>query len=1150
MEKRYTFLNNVVGWLILLFASYVFIATIEPTASFWDCGEFIASATKLQVGHPPGAPLWMIIARVFGLFATEVDGIAAADNVFSALCSSFSILFLFWSITALSKKMSLQTGKLTTGKILIILSSGIVGATAYTFSDSFWFSAVEAEVYAASSLFTALVFWLILKWEANAHKKYADRYLILVAYFMGLSIGVHILNLLALPALVYVYYFKRFIPTTKGFIAAGVISIIMLGVVQQGIISYTILLATKFELFFVNSIGMPYDSGMWIFFVLIAAAIIFGIIWTKKNNMPNLQNIILGIMVILIGYSSFSMIVIRSAANPPMDENNPENILALLPYLNREQYGDRPLLFGHTFSSANALDADEHYVSGSPVYFRPENQDVDEYKIADKRENYKPNYSKKGSMYFPRMYSSQKHHVRAYKNWSGFEGKKVRKAKVFDRQEGRVKTKNLTIPSFSENMQFFFSYQINFMYWRYFMWNFTGRQNDMQGHGNDRKSDMVLKGNWLSGVPFVDDAHLGNQTTKPDSLKHNEGRNTFYFLPLILGIIGMVFHFSRHKKDAWIVMLLFFMTGIAITIYLNQTPYQPRERDYAYAGSFYAFAIWIGLGVQGLFSFMTGTKKTAEEITIETGKRGIEAKLITLGLYEITTTAFAFLIVGILMFIFNSILKTSGFEVFGLSCIYIGFVIGMITLVCYLLGTITKKETSRAALALIISLAIPGIMGAEGWGDHDRSNRYTATDFAKNYLDSCEKNAIIFTNGDNDTFPLWFVQEVEGYRTDIRVVNLSLLNTDWYIDQMKRKAYESEAVPFSMTQDQYRQGTRDYIYLRKTWAEGYHDINKVMDFVKSDERRTQLPTSSKEYMNFLPTNKFTIPVDKDKVLRNGTVVAEFSDLVPEEMNWTIKGGAVMKAKMMILDLMATNNWERPVYFAITVGSEHYMNLEDYFQLEGLAYKVTPVKHKNTGGTGHINVDKMYNNLVNKFQWGNMEKEGVYLDEQVMRMTMNYQSNFARLARELIAKGDIDRGVKTLDKCMEIMPPHRVPVGYSSLFIADAYYQAGETEKGDTLMNTILDKFIGELKWYISLEEPYANRVSGEVERAFQIISNTNYFSGKNWQNNNAKAGIQIETVNPISEKFREFLNEFAPEIEDYGKRIGQRERYINMLRGK
>ena len=830
--------------------------------------------------------------------------------------------------------------------------------------------------------------------------------------------------------------------------------------------------------------------------------------------MPNLQNSILGIMVILIGYSSFSMIVIRSAANPPMDENNPENILALLPYLNREQYGDRPLLKGHTFTTADALNPkkNKQYVSGSPVYFRPENQDKDKYKISDKRENHKPNYAEKGQMIFPRMYSSQPHHKRAYKAWSNFKGKKIKRAKVFDRQEGRVRKKTLTIPTFSENMQFFFSYQINFMYWRYFMWNFTGRQNDIQGHGI--KSDAVLKGNWLSGVPFIDNAHLGNQDSKPNSLKHNEGRNTFYFLPLILGIIGMVFHFSRHKQDAWIVMLLFFMTGIAITIYLNQTPYQPRERDYAYAGSFYAFAIWIGLGVQALFSFMTGTKKSEEEITNETGKTGIEAKLIALGLYEISLTAFTFFVVGILTsFIFNNT------EVFGLSCIYIGLVIGGVTLLCYILGKVLKTDSSRATLAFLLTISVPTIMGAEGWGDHDRSNRFTATDFAKNYLDSCDKNAIIFTNGDNDTFPLWFVQEVEGYRTDIRVVNLSLLNTDWYIDQMKRKAYESDAVPFSMTQDHYRQGTRDYIYLRRSWDDGFHDINKVMKFVKSNERRTQLPTNSGEYMNYLPTNKFTIKVDKNKVIENGIVLPEFENKIPETINWTIKGGAVMKAKMMILDLMATNNWERPIYFAITVGSEHYMNLEESFQLEGLAYKVTPIKHKTESHKiGYINLDKMYDNLVNKFRWGNMEKEGVYLDE-------------------------------TLDRCLEIMPPSKVPVGYASLFIAEAYYLAGETEKADDLMHTILDKFTGELKWYISLESPFADKVSGEVERAFQILSNVNIIAGRNWYKNNSENGVEPKTSSPISERCILFLNEFAPLIKDYGERIGQKQRYIQMMRG-
>lgn len=1156
MEKKYTLLNNTIGWIILLISSYVFIATIEPSASFWDCGEFIASATKLQVGHPPGAPLWLMIARVFGLFASDVEGIAAADNVFSALCSSFSILFLFWSITALAKKVALKTGELTTGKTLVILFSGTIGALAYTFSDSFWFSAVEAEVYAASSLFTALVFWLILKWDANSDKKYADRYLILVAYFMGLSIGVHILNLLALPALVYVYYFKRFKPTTKGFIYAGIISIVMLGVIQQGIISYSILLATKFELFFVNSLGFGYDSGMWIYFVLIVAAIIGSIIYTKKKNLPNLQNSILGVMVILIGYSSFAMIVIRSAANPPMDENNPENILNLLPYLNREQYGDRPLLFGQSFSST--LDIEEQYTSGSPVYYRPENQEDDKYLVADERKNHKPNYDKKTCMYFPRMYSSQAHHKRAYKTWSSFKGKSVR-TKVQDRKTGRTVNRKIKVPTFKENLTFFFDYQINFMYWRYFMWNFTGRQNDVQGHGRADAPDMVLKGNWLSGVPFVDDAHLGNQETMPSTLKDSEGRNEFYFLPLILGLIGMIFHFTQHKKDAWVVMLLFFMTGLAIVIYLNQSPYQPRERDYAYAGSFYAFAIWIGLGVQALCNIMASAKRTAvsnkkekavkidsatagdTELPLEAGK-GLEGKLKAKGIYEYLVTALTFIIIGAF-----ATLRTET-EVFGLSILYIGGVIAAAAIVCSAIGSIVTSTSSQAVLVLALTAFVPGIMGAEGWGDHDRSNRYTATDFAKNYLDSCDKNAIIFTNGDNDTFPLWYVQEVENYRPDVRVVNLSLLNTDWYIDQMKRKAYKSEAVPFSMEQDQYRQGTRDYVFVQNKWA-GYHDLKKVMDFVKSDSKSTQVPATSGEYMNYLPTSQFTVPVDKEKVLANGIVLPEFADQIPESMEWSIGGGAVMKAKMMILDLMATNNWERPVYFAITVGNDHYMNLEEYFQLEGLAYKVTPIKHDNGGAVGYINVDKMYDNLVNKFQWGNMEKDDVYLDEQVIRMTSNYKSNFARLARELLDRGDKERAIKTLDRCMEIMPAHKVPLNYYSMFIGDAYYQAGEESKGDTIMGAIADNYMNELKWFISLDDPHASRVSSEVERAFQVLSNVNYFVGKHWAKKAQTDGFKADNQNEISQKITAFMTEYQNDIMNYAERIGQVDKFRQILSG-
>lgn len=1106
MEKKYSFINNVTGWAVLLFSTVIYVLTIESSASFWDCGEFIASATKLQVGHPPGAPLWSMKARMFAAVAEAFTGnteyIAYAVNVFSALCSSFSILFLFWSITALAKKITLKSSELTVGHTWGIMFSGIVGALAYTFSDSFWFSAVEAEVYAASSLYTAAVFWLALKWDANAHKPHADRYLILIAYLMGLSIGVHILNLLVIPAIVYIYYFNKNKPTIKGFFITGIVGVVILGVVQQVVISYSVEFATKFELLFVNDFGMPFDSGMWIYFLLITAALIAGIVYSKKKGYFDLQKAILMVMVILIGYSSFAMIVIRSAANPPMDENNPENILTLLPYLNREQYGDRPLLFGQTFESIQ--DANQPYEDGSPVYYR--NEKAGKYTIADDRKGHKPMYNEKTCMYFPRMYSTNGRHVNAYKVWANYDGtpekeKRGKRERTIMVKKaiggGRTEPVPLIVPSQTENFTFFLNYQFNFMYWRYFMWNFTGRQNDIQGHGAPEMGDAVTKGNWLSGVPFVDDAHLGEQASLPESMSNNPGRNKFYFLPLILGIIGLVFQFARNREDAWVVLLLFLMTGVAIIIYLNQTPYQPRERDYAYAGSFYAFAIWIGLGVQALYSYMLGTNKTEEEVTTETGKKGIEAKLLSLGIYEISIAAISFIVIGI----FASAIFEQG-NVFGLSCVYIGIVIIAYIVLSLIAGKLLNNHKGKAVFSLLITGFIPVIMASEGWDDHDRSDKYTARDFAKNYLDSCDKNAILFTNGDNDTFPLWYVQEVEGYRTDVRVINLSLLNTDWYIDQAKRKAYDGEAVPFSMEQDQYRQGTRDYLFIQDKWSKDeYHDINKVMEFVKSDSKSTKLPMSSGVMMDYLPTRKFSVPVDKEKVIANGTVLPEFVDQIPERMTWKLGNGShLYKAKMMILDLIATNNWERPIYFAITVGGDNYMNLEEYFQLEGLAYKLTPIKHKTDAGTGWINTEKMFDNLVNQFQWGNMEKEGVYMGEQVKRMSENYRNNFARLARELIQAGDTVRAIKTLDKCMEIMPPSKIPMSYYSVYLAEAYYLAGQPEKGNQISEIILKRYMGETDWYVQQEGAVAHVLGKQTDRgksmvgeSINAIKTTEYF---------------------------------------------------------
>lgn len=1093
MEEKYFKINNIVGWLIWAIATAVYLVTIEPTASFWDCGEFISAAYKLQIGHPPGAPFWMIVARVFGLFATDVEGVAAMVNAFSGLCSSFSILFLFWSITAIAKKMAMKSGEMTMSKTIAIMGSGVVGGLAYTFSDSFWFSAVEAEVYAASSFFTAAVFWLILKWEANADKPFADRYLIFLAYLMGLSIGVHILNLLAIPAIVYVYYFKRFKVTPKGFVYAGILSVALLGIIQQGVISYSVKLATKFELFFVNSMGMPFNSGMWIYFVLLLAGLSYGIWWSAKAKKPNIQNALMGVLVILIGYSSFALIVVRSAANPPMDENNPENILSLLPYLNREQYGDRPLLQGQSFTST--LDAEKPYVDGSPVYYKPENSDKDEYKVADDRKNSTPNYDEKTTMYFPRMYSSQGHHARAYRTWSNFEGRKVRVKKI---EGGRVVRDIVRVPTFGENWRFFVDYQIMFSYWRYFMWNFAGRQNDIQGHGKAGGSDQLLHGNWISGLDFIDSPRLGDQNTLPDSLKDNPARNTFFMLPLLLGLIGMIYSFARSPKDAFVVFLMFFMTGIAVIIYLNPTPFQPRERDYAYAGSFYAFAVWIGLGVYAIYHYLTNTSMEKEVSGEDTKKasfsilpQALEDKLMAIGRYEIGVFGALLIVAGIL----NNFTGNEGID---MAFLYAGGVISGTLVVTYFLGKVVTNNNVKAFLALLICLPVPLIMGAEGWDDHSRADKYTARDFARNYLDSCEPNAIIFTNGDNDTFPLWFVQEVEGYRTDVRVVNLSLLNTDWYIDQMKRAAYESDALPITFTQDQYRQGTRDYVYVQDKF-DSPQPVGEMIDFVKSDNINTKLRMSNKQYLDYLPSDEMSLKIDLDHVLENGTVLPELKNQIDSVMTWSVGNGAVLKAKLMILDMLAHNNWKRPIYFAITVGDDHYMNLEEYFQLEGLAYRVTPVKHEQggRGETGWVHVDKMYDNLMNNFQWGNMNVEGVYLEEQTQRMCMNFRNNFSRLAKELIRqKGDKERAEKLIDKCLEVMPPNKVPLNIFGAYLADAYYLAGAEEKGDTLLKEVVNKYYEELKWYLTQENDKRELLSQEISRANQVIMTAGYFAAQ------------------------------------------------------
>jgi hypothetical protein len=994
--KNYQKVNNIVGWAVFLIAAMVYIMTIEPTASFWDCGEFIATAYKLEVGHPPGAPLFQMMARFMILFAGgDVTKVPVMVNIMSALASAFAILFLFWSITALAKKLVAPKGGATTAQLIAIMGSGAVGALAYTFSDSFWFSAVEGEVYASSSFFTAIVFWAILKWETVAEEKHASRWIILIAYLMGLSIGVHLLNLLCIPAICFVYYFKKYKPTTKGFIITSILSLVILGTVQAGIIPGIVSTMAKFDLFFVNTLGMPFNSGVIVFFTLLIGSIVGGLIYTKKKQKPIWNTVILCFAFILIGYSSFALIVVRSKANPPMDENNPENVFTLLSYLNREQYGDRPLLQGQYYT-AKYIDQEQ----GDMTY----NKGKDKYIETGRK--IIPIYDPKESTIFPRMYSNQASHISAYKQWADVVGDKK--------------------PTFGQNLKFFFSYQVNYMYLRYFMWNFVGRQNDIQGSDGN-----IKEGNWISGIKPLDAIRLGNQDDLPESMTNNKGMNKFYFLPLIIGIIGLFYQLKRSKEDTFVVFLLFLLTGLAIVIYLNQTPYQPRERDYAYAGSFYAFAIWIGLGVLGIIEFL---------------QKKLDA-------------------------------KTSGI---------------IATVVC-LLGA-------------------PVIMAKDGWNDHDRSGRFTARDFAHDYLNSCAPNAILFTNGDNDTFPLWYAQEVEGIRTDVRVCNLSLLNTDWYIDQMKRKAYDSEPIPYTLGADKFFGDTRNYIpFYDQKMAEPVN-LKDLIEFIGSDDPQAKLPTQGGEALNYFPTKNFRLSVDSAAVLANGTVSKDMAKRIVKSIDWTVDKNFLMKADIAILDLLAANNWKRPVYFAITVGSESYLNLEDYFQLEGLAYRLVPIKNERAmdGQTGRVLNNVMYDNLMNKFKWGGLNNPKVYLDENNLRMTMNFRNNFARLAESLLSEGKKDSAFAALNKCLEVMPDKTVPFNVFTLRIAEMYYRialennSGDSltaikdteltsrskkaiETGNALVKRLADIYSNDLQYYYSLNGKYLHTLDRDLQQAMAVM---------------------------------------------------------------
>ena len=1071
---NYKRLNTIIGWLVFAVAAVTYCMTIEPTASFWDCPEFITTGYKLEVGHPPGAPIFMLTANLFSQFTSDPAKVAMMVNTMSALLSALCILFLFWSITMLVKKLVAGTKDPDMWQMITIFGSGIVGALAYTWSDTFWFSAVEGEVYAYSSFCTAVTFWLILKWEEQADQPHSARWLVLIAYLIGVSVGVHLLNLLCITAIVLVYYFKKAQnPTWKGGVLAFCLSGVIIAAVLYGIVPGIVKVGGWFELLFVNGLGLPFNTGLIIYIILLVAILIWSVYETQRGDrkammylsflltvafagipfyghtaggvvlgiviliagaiylfaggIPErikpsaniLNTIMLCVMMITIGYSSYAVIVIRSTANPPMDQDSPEDIFSLGEYLAREQYGSRPLLYGQTFASEYQFaynSAGQYYepvfdIKGKS-YGRKEKANAgekDSYYVMDVKREYK--FAQ--NMLFPRMYSQERDHIAEYKSWCGG----IKGHTYTYNQAGR--NIKVTIPTQAENLKFFFRYQVNFMYWRYFMWNFAGRQNDIQNHYGELEN-----GNWITGINFIDKKLVGGDNILlPEAFK-GKGHNVFYCLPLLLGLIGLFWQFGKDKegfRQFFVELSLFFMTGLAIVVYLNQTPLQPRERDYAYAGSFYAFAIWIGMGVAALSEWI---------------------------------------------------------------------------------GKLAGKKIAPV-IATVLCILVPIQMVGQTWDDHDRSGRYTCRDFGQNYLTTLQQegNPIIFTNGDNDTFPLWYNFETEGYRTDARCCNLSYLMTDWYIDQMKRPAYDSPALPISFDRIDYQTGTNDAVTIKADDKLALLKNNSKEAVDNSFELNNVLNYWIKKH-HHIPTDTIWFKIDKDAVLRSGMLIPEqyrgatdeeTKAKMPDRMVISLKGKSrLYKNEIMMLDLIAHCNWERPLYMATTVPKSNYLNLGNYFLLEGLAYRITPFDWKVLGLADadseemYIDTEKMYNNLMN-FKFGGTDNPDLYLDETVRRMCLSHRRLFTDLASQLITEGKKDKALQILEKIdngisNELMPQN----GIYDVQTANTYLVLGLHEKGGAMLLNITQNYLQQLYWYLSMD----NRHLAQSKTDFKRIADT------------------------------------------------------------
>ncbi|MCD8399279.1 DUF2723 domain-containing protein [Tenacibaculum finnmarkense] len=980
--------NTLLGWFSFAVALITYTLTLEPTVSSWDCGEYISTAVKLEVGHPPGAPLFQMLGAFFAMFSNDPSQWAKMVNFMSGLASAFTILFMFWTITNLAKKMAIKNGEFSKNEAIAVLGSGLVGALAYTFSDSFWFSAVEGEVYAMSSFLMALLFWLGLRWEDEINTPRGHKWLVIISFVVGLSFGVHILSLLVIPSIVMLYFFKTYkninLKTTA---VATLISILVLAFVFKFLFPFTLKFFSVSELFFINEIGLPYNTGTIIAGIILIGLFFFGLSFTRKNNLVMANTLILSVLFIMIGFSSWLMLPIRANADTVINENNPSSARELLAYYNREQYGDANVFYDNYYSVTHdrAQDAEQPFKDDKPKYEKKNGK----YIIVNKYKNIVPNYSSKHKGFIPRMVNpaSEQH----YKRIAGIPARSKRR------------------PTFLENMKFMIDYQFGYMYGRYFMWNFVGRQNDAQGHLD------IENGNWLSGIDFIDEIRLGSQQNLPDDIKNNKGRNNYFFLPLILGLIGLIYQSKKDKNNLYTLALFFAFTGFAIIFYTNPKPFEPRERDYAVVGSFYVFAIWIGFGVFALYDY---------------------------------------------------------------------------------LKNYANRRTVAIGVSAVSLLAVPVLMGVQNWDDHDRGDRYISQLNAQTYLESCDPNAIIFTIGDNDTFPLWYMQQVEGVRQDIKIVNTSLFQTAWYIDQMKKKTYEADPIPSQLTHDQYKYGTLDMAYhiAHPRFKDSIMSINNFMRWIESDNDQTYYIDEENDVREkFYPTSHIRIPVNKANVLKTGLVAQKDADKILDYIDITVSEQGLTKNRILMLDILNNFQWKRPIYFTGGANAdEEYIWLKDYLQLDGMSYKFVPIKTSNKGKSmfsmGRIDTKKMHDN-VKKWNWKTINNGEIYLDEQSKRNAISIRNNLMRLSEEYLKEGDSVNAKDVLDLSLYKLPIKQFEHYSVSLEYPELYYRMGDIEKAHETVETLIDVFQQKLKYYSTFKDQDVDLIIDNLETSLYMYQN-------------------------------------------------------------